>query len=493
MSRDRESWTEYEVAVRAPVLTGLEERFGGGTRRQVATGALGGLRSRGVLLAAATISAAGLVIALEGYTPHPPVNPAAARFLISANDAIRAAGPYVLAAGLGLFALGVLLRGVCGQLDAALTITRRHSMAARTNLALTTVLVAAAAAASAFGDATASGANAPVNLLGDVAPAALGPRMFVVQQPYALPLDHSELAVGRVLGLVRAVRRDGGVAVPYSLLLGDVRRPQATDNPATSAIVLLPARVISRLFHISSRALGVTDGPRSSTLSVIANSQLGASVGQHVLVEDRLATVVKTIDVFPGLDRAVVIGPLEQAQGRITAGTTYSGLAVRGLSGSTLRGLLEQRRLPYAAVSFARLRGEYAAFWSKSVDPPEMQLVFYLWLASLAGLSFMKITDVLMRRQSIASLHADGARDGQLAGAEMLRAGCDCVKASCLACFPALGFMAMNASSQFGVAERFDLTALGAGFVVGLSANLAGALASAIYIRRMTKTAVERE
>lgn len=472
---------ETEISVNDPVLnerpahSWLPERLG----RRIAAGAF--------MLA----SAAGVGAAIEGYDPHPAVSSAGSEALIEANNLIREIGPWALGAGALAIGGGAALRRKNSKLDAEMRITNRYKVARMANLGLSVVLVGTTAAGSALGEAAASGANKPVELLAEATGANnLTSTLFLTQEKHALPFDHSQVRASDVSAIAPSIIAEGGTVVPYSIFLGDLRRPGASSNPSSSSVVLLPQRAIQREFGVS---LPDRAGDNCDNNEIIVNKQLGAKPDETVLLENKPVKVAKTIDAYPGLDRAVAIGSLEEMQGCITSKDLYSGAAIAGLSEAQTEQLLKNHGFDYSVRTYGEYRDDYANFWSRSVKPPEMQLVMYVWLASIAGLGFMKLSDVLMRRQSIAALHSEGVRKSTLARAEILRAGTESVKAAYYGAVPTLGFIALNASSQYGISESFDLKALGAGFVTALSANLIGGAASGAFIGKMKTTAVDRE
>ena len=437
---------------------------------------------------------AGVVLAVEGFSPHPAVSAAGSEALIHLTDGLRAGGAAAVVGG-AIAGSAIYLRRKHDQsLEDAAASTEASPLARLAGVGLTAILVASGAAATSIGDAAAKGATLPVRILAEaVSPGSPENVFFVKQSKDVLPFNHSEVTQLGSNSFALGVARAGGTTIPYSLLLGHVARENNDATaPSSTPIVVMPNNVIKRQFGVNLVPAPQKKDVDCKNINVIANKQLGADPTTVVTIENQKAHVAATIDAYPGLDRAIVIAPLETFKNCITLSGLYSGLAVSGLAANQVNDIAKSTDFPYVIESADAFTRRYEAFWDKSVKPPEMQLLGLIALTSIAGLSFMKITDVLMREPLIAELYSEGASHGKFAKAELLRAIIETVKASYYAAPLALGFIAINNSSQYGVAEVHDLTSLGAGFLIGAGANAVAAAAAIVYVARTDKSAAER-
>lgn len=465
---------------------------------------------KGAAIAGIGIAALGVGLAVEGYTPHPKVNGKTSEMLIEANDLLRSTGGEGFLIGGGLFVAGWALRKRDPSFDANLRTTDRNRAARRVGLGLSVLLVSAAGAGSALGDAAAKGASVPVDKIAQgLAPSNPNAVQFISQndgtpngnkRPVgALPFNHSEVRTADMLALRQKVLARGGQLAPYSLYLGSATHLDSRHDPSSTAVELLPNAVIQKEFGVSLPGKGMASAetgkkPAADCVDneVIINKQFDVQPGESITVEGQKVQVAKTFEAFPGLDRSVAIESLEQALGCITTADLVTGAAVSGLSESDLQAVMKEMGLPYAVQNYQTYKKQYEDFWNKSVKPPEMQLILLTMLTSLGGLGAVKLIDINNRKHTLAAQDRSGTSRGIMIRREFWRSGAESVKAGLFAGIPTLGFVAMNASSQLGIAESYDLKTLGAGFLVGLSANALATIAGAAYIKSMDMTKVER-
>lgn len=462
-----------------------------GARARPASWVAAGPLTRAGLGTVTVAAIAALAVAVRGWAPHPAVSPAGSRALIALNGSLRTAGPASLACLALLVLAGALLRRHSAAFDAQLRGGRPRKPLRAATILLLTMLVGTVAAGSGLGVAASSGALQPVSLL---ARATTGPdseKSVLLQQAHALPFDHSEIATADVIRLQHLVERRGGRVLPFDLLLGDLRRPGQSQNPSSSAIVAAPVAALAGFTGVSAPRWRSAS---CSAIPTVVGTQLGAPRGSSVSVEGHRAVVVGLIRAYPGLDRSIAIIPLGTAQRCLTAANYVTGALVGGIPWREVSGLISARSLRgLATIPWPTMLARYRSFWAHSVEPPVMEFVLYLWLVSIVGLAAIRLVGVYGRRQFLAVHIAAGVPRHRLSLGEACSSVVDLFYAVGLAAILTLVLIDLNNSSQFGLAEHYDLHALGAGTAVGLIAAAVSALVTYFFMQRMRTTVVDRE
>lgn len=434
--------------------------------RKAAPWALGFASATGIGMASGAVDADEVIDRIDsigeiGGTIAPPVSSAGTEALISANDTLRAVGPYVLAGSAAVYG-GLLLSSRRNEkLDASFKYLDSGQKRNTAEWLLPAVIIGSVAVASGLGDTAGRGANEPVRVLAEATGAKQEEVLTVTQHDKVIPFNHSNLTQADFAELEVAVDDVGGKAAPYILALGNVFDPDASNNPSSAPIAALPTESIEDMFGVSLASNAGTD---CQNMQVVIGEQLGAKRGDTVFVEGRKTEVVGTAEILPGLDRVAVFGSLEQLHECIFENEPFSGAVVIGLEDADqLQQIIDGLGMEYSAQDLDELKALYSDFWDRSVKPVEMQLALLVLGTGAAGVTYIRNTEILKRRKDIAALIAEGVTKEQLQKAERIRSLQNAVKASGIAIVPLVVMTAVTNSSQYGLDQAADLASLGAG------------------------------
>lgn len=409
---------------------------------------------------------AGLGAVLAGYTPQPEVSAAGSNALLGLNARLLDVGT---AAVIGVAALG-LLWGV-GQLTSA-RLREIHRMTAApgdrkgvARLLLAPLLIATVAMGTSLGDEAGRGAREPVEQLVDELGAEPHDVRVLLQHEGSLPFNHAAMPAALLVDAPPGV-------VPVDLRLGSASVPGRAVNPSSAAIVAVPDALWSAM------GLSFAGG------SVVTTRQF-ADVGTRLLVGGDEATVVRTVDWFPGLDRTAIL--LRAADPAFDEGIDAFSAAL----------LVDDEAERWARSVAVATNGEvtsldawlddYDTFWGRSVSPLSMEYLLALLLVGAVASAFIRGSDILRRRRQLAVQHVLGVTRRVLIAAELHRAAFDTVVATLVATPLYLGLIAVTNSSQFGVSIALSPSALGAGaLLVGASMMLSVASAARMITRMDT-------
>lgn len=393
-----------------------------------------------------------------GFTPTPNVSSAGTELLIEATDGLRDYGPSVLA--LGLVGGGALWlsrrRNPDGQLAAMHDIT--HQTSRRSRRLFTAGVMGLVVGASGLGYAASEGANEPIRAMAEMMGADMDKTPLITGSE-VLPLNTTTIDYAAVSEIII---ENGGMPVPFIAALGDIKNPDAKSNPSSAPIIAVPNAVIEKSLGVSMPKIQDCDD-----MSIIVGEQLGVSVGDKAVVNDRPATVVGTVNQKPGLDRVGVISSLEQVEQCLYPGLPISGALALGLDGKQekLQTQVREKISPtYKADSFAGFEERYKDFWDHSVKPPQMILILSSLALGSSALVGMQTSEILIRRKNIGMLLSQGVDKKQIKRSYNIAAHTDTLVATA----PSLAAAALLAdiynSSQFGIAEAVNISAVGAGY-----------------------------
>ncbi|USN96849.1 MAG: hypothetical protein H6797_01470 [Candidatus Nomurabacteria bacterium] len=393
-----------------------------------------------------------------GFTPTPSVSSAGTEALITATDDLRDYGPSVLA--LGLVGGGALWlnrrRNPDGQLAAMHDIT--HQTSRRGRRLFTAGVMGLVVGASGLGFAASEGANEPIKGMAEMMGADMNNTPLIMGSE-VLPLNTTTIDYAAVSDIII---KDGGTPVPFIAALGDIKNPDAKSNPSSAPIIAVPNAVIEKSLGVSMPAIENCDD-----MSIIVGDQLGVKVGNKALINDRSATVVGTVNQKPGLDRVGVISSLEQVEKCLYPGLPISGALALGLDGkqAELQAQVREQISPvYKADSFAGFEQRYKDFWDHSVKPPQMILILSSLALGSSAIAGMQTSEILMRRKNIGMLLSQGVDKKQIKRSYNIAAHKDTLVATGPSLAAAAVLAEVYNSSQFGIAEAVNVSAVGAGY-----------------------------
>jgi len=223
--------------------------------------------------------------------------------------------------------------------------------------------------------------------------------------------------------------------------------------------------------------------------SVIVGEQLGAKVGDTVLVNDHKAKVAKTVDVKPGLDRVVVAGSLEQMSQCVFPEQPITGAVVLGADGKMAELQADLRKEmgagTYSVRSFKEFEEKYKDFWDHSVKPPEMNLILDLSIAGAIGLAALQINEVYRRKKMLAMYLSQGVDQKTLSWGHALGVQYDNVLAAVGSVVPATALTAVTNSSQFGLEAAVTPNVIGAGYATVTAITALSSLFASRTIKKL--------
>lgn len=420
-------------------------------------------------------------IADIGITLHPPVSDSGSRFLIGLNDGLEDVGTYVLGAGLllgaGASAYKRSKRGLEIRSIDAQTKKRPGIVNTAIQRGLPPVIIGFAASSVVLGGVAAEGASKPV----DEVISALGvdgDTNVVVQYEGYVPFSHGALDYR---GLHDTSEADGAKLVPLRFHLGVASNPRLATNPSSVPITAIPNAAMNSAFNVDLGPINNCDD-----LEVVVSSQLEALPGESIVVNGRKATVAKTADIYPGLDRVAVFTSTEQADKCLFKDVPYSAAIIQGGSDKPAKDLQQELNLDginFEVTSLDQLKSSYEYFWDRSVKPPEMQQLALLFMLGAAAASFMSLVGFESNRRQFAGLLANQVSPALIRASLLERALADANLAVPFGAVMTLGLTAMTNSSQFGLEAPADIRSLGAGYTVYLAARALGMLSEVGALR----------
>lgn len=405
-----------------------------------------------------------------GVTITPKVSSAGTEALITTNNVLRDVGPYALLAGLLIYGGLWAAKRRNDKLDEIFEYIKPGKERGIAHKILPAAIIGSVAVASGIGDEAGSGANEPVEVLEQVLTADQNDAYVITQHERVIPFSHSGVTEEKA-NRIRIMAGGGNSGlVPYIFELGDIYFEGNTSNPSSAPIVALPSERIKDAFGVD---MGKIDN--CSDMSVIVSSQLGAKRGDTVVVEGMESAVARTIDVHPGLDRVAVVGSLEQMHRCVFEDEPFSGAVVLGIDDpEILQEQMIDAGITYSVREFEELKETYADFWDRSVKPPEMQLVLLVLGVGMAGVTYIRNTEVLRHKKDIAALIANGVQRSTLRHAENLRSLKSSVWGTAYAVVPAIMLTGMTNSSQYGLNQATDIRSLGTGFLAFTAVSALG-------------------
>ncbi|HUO61923.1 MAG TPA: FtsX-like permease family protein [Candidatus Bathyarchaeia archaeon] len=427
---------------------------------------MAGIAIAGGVLAGGTTHQAQDAFEKIGYTPTPSVNSTGAEALITLTDDLREYGPPVL--GIGMVAGGALWlsrrRNPNGQLAAEYAIT--HQTSRRGRRIFYAGVMGLVVGASGLGFAASEGANAPIKAMADMVGADENTTPLITGSE-VLPLNTTTIDYPKVSAIIK---KDGGTPVPFIAALGHVKNPDATRNPSTAPTILLPSAVIEQSLGISMPEIQNCDD-----MSIVVGDQLGVPEGGTAIINDKKATVVKTVHQMPGLDRVGVIGSLEQGEKCLYPGLPMSGALALGLDGKQAmlqQQVREQIDLVYKADSFAGFEQRYKEFWDHSVKPPQMILILSSLALGSSAIAGMQTSEILTRRKNIGMLLSQGVDKKVIKRSYNIAAHGDTLLATTPSLIAAVALADLYNSAQFGIAEAVNISSVGAGYTALFATTL---------------------
>ncbi len=406
----------------------------------------------------------GLGAVLAGATPQPQVSASGSNALLDLNAGLLDAGTAVVVgvAVLGLlWALGQAMSDRLRELHRLTSAPGERRGVAR--LLLAPLLIATVAMGTSLGDEAGRGARQPVEQL--VAELGVTPRevQVLLQHEGSLPFNHAAMPTSMLADAPSGV-------VPLDLRLSSASVPGRAVNPSSAAIVAVPDSLWSAM------GLSFAHG------SIVTTEQF-ADVASTVLVAGDEASVVATVDWFPGLDRTAIL--LRAADPTFDEGIDAFSAAL----------LVDEEAEEWARSTASDGQGEvtslgawledYDAFWGRSVSPISMEYLLALLLVGSVASAFIRGSDILRRRRQLAVQHILGVTRRALVAAELHRALFDTVLATLLATPVYALLIAVTNSSQFGVSISLSPSALGAGSLLVGASMLLSVGAAARMITRM--------